>query len=272
MQIKNKFIQIQDRRLGDEWKNWRGDLDPCVQNAETGKRIFLLLLLLAILTSCILGIGFWYLISPRLKEIKDGLPGIVLVLWLAVCGILFIWFSLITVSLFFEKNLLFRFGRKKLSITFVLPFILRLGKKLGIPHDRMAHSFVQVSNALIGIRPGKIKPKSILILLPRCLEKTLLRKILSFSKRKNIPVYVVPGGELARRLIMEKQPRAVIGVACERDLLSGIKDLKSDIPVIGIPNIRPEGPCKNTRIDFQKLEKAVNTFMGIQDKASILHT
>jgi len=269
--MKKQLLQIRDRHLGDEWKKWEGDLDPCVQNAETGKRIFLNILLFAIFFTCLLGIGIWYLVSPRLGEFHSLLPKALLSLWLAACGICFFWFLLMLLSIVFNKDLLLRLGKKEFSISFVLPFILRLGSRLGIPYDRLAHSFVRVSNALIGIRPRNIKPKSILILLPRCLEKNLQHRILSFSRQKNIPVYIVPGGELARRLVVEKQPRAIIGVACERDLLSGIKDLKADLPIIGIPNLRPEGPCKNTLIDFQELEKAVNTFLGGRVKPSVLH-
>jgi hypothetical protein len=260
--MHNRFVQIRDRHLGDEWKNWEGELDPCVQNAETGKRIFLNLLLLAILFVCFIGIGVWYLISPRLNELVPFLSKAFLWSWLAFCAFFFVWFLLITLSIFFKKDLLLRLGKREFSVAFILPLILRLGKKLGIPNDRLAHSFVQVSNALIGIRPRKIKPKSLLILLPRCLEKSLQNQIVSLAKLKNIPIYIVPGGELARRLVKEKQPRAIIGVACERDLLSGIKDLTADIPVIGIPNIRPEGPCKNTRIDLRELEKALDLFLG----------
>jgi hypothetical protein len=266
--MKKQIIQIRDRRLGDEWKHWEGELEPCVQNAETGKRIFLGLLLLTILLICLIGIGIWYLIYPRLKEIHDLLPRILIFSWLSFCGIFFLWFLLIAFSLFLNKDLLFRFGKKEFSISFILPLVFRFGQKLGIPHDRLANSFVKVSNALINTRPRKIKPNSILILLPRCLEKSILQKIVSFSKQKNIPVYIVPGGELARRMVMEKKPRAIIGVACERDLLSGIRDLQANIPVIGIPNIRPEGPCKNTRIDFHEFEKAVESLMGIKKTVS----
>jgi uncharacterized protein len=260
--MKKPIVQIRDRRLGDEWKHWGGGIDPCVQNAETGKRIFLFLLLGFIVATFLIGVAVWYLVVPRLRQVSPMLPAVLLWGWLIFCGGFFAWFLLISLSLFLKKDLLLRFGKKEFSISFVLPHVFRLGQKLHIPYDRLANSFVKVSNALIGIRPRKIKPKSLLILLPRCLEKSLQHRILQFSRNKNIPVYIVPGGELARRTVLEKQPRAIIGVACERDLLSGIKDLTADIPIIGIPNLRPEGPCKNTLIDFDKLEKAVNTFLG----------
>ena len=40
-----------------------------------------------------------------------------------------------------------------------------------------------------------------------------------------------------------------MAVACERDLTSGIQD-SYPIPVIGVLNERPFGPCRNTRVDL----------------------
>ena len=44
--------------------------------------------------------------------------------------------------------------------------------------------------------------------------------------------------------------------------LSGIQDISDQIPVIGIPNIRPEGLCKNTTIDIHELDEAIKAFLG----------
>ena len=165
--------------------------------------------------------------------------------------------SIITVKDFFTV-----FGRKKVSITFLVPTILKLGTQLGFSRDRLSNSFVKVSNTLIRSRAQKIDPEKLLILLPRCLNKPLLRTITDFSQLRNIPVYIVAGGEKAREIVYSVRPKAIIGVACERDLLSGIQEIIDRIPVIGIPNIRPEGPCKNTLIDIHDFERAVQTFLG----------
>ena len=54
----------------------------------------------------------------------------------------------------------------------------------------------------------------------------------------------------------------IIAIACERDLLSGFKDVNTHIPVIGFPNRRPEGPCKNTCVDLDRIEDAVKRCLG----------
>jgi hypothetical protein len=50
----------------------------------------------------------------------------------------------------------------------------------------------------------------------------------------------------------------VIGVACERDLLSGIRDVRHKLSVLGITNTRPNGPCRDTQIDLAELEGALD--------------
>jgi uncharacterized protein len=45
-------------------------------------------------------------------------------------------------------------------------------------------------------------------------------------------------------------------VACERDLTAGIKDCYP-LPVIGIFNERPHGPCFNTLVETAKVEQAL---------------
>ena len=93
-------------------------------------------------------------------------------------------------------------------------------------------------------------------------QKSLREKITTISKQLRIPVYTVPGGEKARQVVKKIKPMAIIGIACERDLLSGIQDVIHKIPVIGIPNVRPEGPCKNTTIDIREFQRAIQTFLG----------
>lgn len=66
---------------------------------------------------------------------------------------------------------------------------------------------------------------------------------------------------MARNIIKRLCPKAIVAVACERDLSSGIKDIKL-IPVLGIVNERPEGPCCNTRVNLAKVEEAIVYFIN----------
>ena len=57
-------------------------------------------------------------------------------------------------------------------------------------------------------------------------------------------------------------PRAIIAIACERDLLSGFLEVNPRIPVIGLSNSRPEGPCQNTEIDLGQIEQTIRHLLN----------
>ncbi|HDQ46064.1 MAG TPA: DUF116 domain-containing protein [bacterium] len=255
-------IEITDRRLGDEWKDWNGDFGPNQADSRSGKRIFLGLLLIWLLAlGCGAGV-IWYLIAPRLTLIHPVLPTLIGGILFAVWALLTLWFGMMILAILTRKHFLFRFRSTEICLTSLVPVIQNLGRRLGLHPDRIGHSFVRVSNALIRTIPRKIRPDELLILLPRCLRPALIQSIRQASDRYGIRVFTVPGGELARQKILEYRPKAVIGVACERDLVSGIRDIVPRIPVIGIPNTRPEGPCKNTCVDITEFENAVQSFIG----------
>jgi hypothetical protein len=56
----------------------------------------------------------------------------------------------------------------------------------------------------------------------------------------------------------------IIGVACERDLTSGIQD-SFPIPVFGILNKRPHGPCFDTDIDLEIVERGMAAFLKYEE-------
>jgi len=250
-----------DRRLGDEWIGWDGDLANTEMSVETGKRLFLGLSILSIVLLASGLLFIWYLIEPRISQLHSNLAYYMKLIIFGLIGMLLFVFLQTVLSIMFHRNLLIRIKNKNFSITFLISFILVLGKKIGISYDRMGNSFIKVSNSLILTTRWKISRSKILILLPRCLRRPIQKKIISIANKYQCPIYTVPGGELARKIIAEQKPFAVIGVACERDLLSGIRDVHH-IPVIGIPNQRPEGPCKNTTVDCEKIEDAVKFFLG----------
>ena len=79
------------------------------------------------------------------------------------------------------------------------------------------------------------------------------------KEKYNTKIFVATGGTLARKIIIDNKPKAVIAVAYERDLTSGVRDIRK-IPVLGVFNSRPNGPCIDTNIDINEVEKAINFF------------
>ena len=87
--------------------------------------------------------------------------------------------------------------------------------------------------------------------------------MIALADEYQIKIAVATGGTLARRIIVQNRPEAIVAVACELDLTSGIQD-SYPIPVIGILNDRPEGPCINTKVNIQKVRNAILDLLEAQ--------
>ena len=109
-------------------------------------------------------------------------------------------------------------------------------------------------NAYIAINELKVTNK-----IENCAKCGLcnVSDLAKLKEKTGINIFIATGGTLARKVIIENKPKAVIAVACERDLTSGIQDMKH-IPVLGIFNKRPNGPCVDTFIDIHEVEDAIN--------------
>jgi hypothetical protein len=77
-----------------------------------------------------------------------------------------------------------------------------------------------------------------------------------------VPVFVATRGQLARRVIKERRPRAIVAVACERDMVSGLHDVAGRVPVLGLTMTLPAGPCKDAGLNLVQLEEWVKVFVS----------
>ena len=103
---------------------------------------------------------------------------------------------------------------------------------------------MKVYNALAMMRGRKVGQGELLVLIPRCLSKATLDGVLGVAGRYGVPVFVATRGQLARRVIRERRPRAVVAVACERDMVSGLHDVAGKIPVLGPHHDLAIGPVQ----------------------------
>lgn len=247
-----------NRTLGDEWVDWDGQREVI----REGKGLFLGASATIVVALILISSFFAYLITPRLAGWHHLLPPFI---WLGVwlfSILIAVWFALLALTVFTGRN--FLLSRKQSGLLFDLTFAgaFRLAKVLNISRDRMGHSFVRLSNEITKAFKKRDGEERLLLLLPRCLVKEELAKINALKETYPINIHTVSGGELARRKVVELKPTAVIGVACERDLVSGIRDVGSRLSVIGIPNHRPDGPCKDTHIDMDELISAIEFYVG----------
>jgi uncharacterized protein len=250
------------RDLGDEWLGWQGGSDKNDDNTEEGKRLFLLFSSFSLAIFLLVAIFLLYLISPRLVQISPLLSKIAWTLLGITALLSTVWFFLMLRSAITEKHSLSSFFGKGISINFFIPLATKLGTRFGISKDRIWNSFIKVSNSLTRSAGKKTACERLLVLIPRCLSPSIKKETLDLGKKYRCKISVVPGGTEARRLIQNLRPEAIIAVACERDLLTGIQDLASKIPILGIPNQRPKGPCKDCTVDFGQIKDALEFFVG----------
>jgi uncharacterized protein len=246
-----------DRRLGDEWLDWNGKTNPSEIEIDERLRTFLALAagtVLMMIASLQLG---WYLAKPRIEQLSVYLPHVVE--WSA-----FVLFLLFLLLVGLEITLLLRFRKSVFPYIWAEKFLLALlsrsmwlGEKFGISKDRVGNSFIKVHNLMLKSHSHVVRGDVLLILLPRCLEKETRRQVVERVNGRAVQVVTAAGGEEARKAIKQYNPSLILAVACERDLISGIKDVAEKIPVLAIPNKRPEGPCKNTHLQLTDLDEAL---------------
>jgi len=249
-------------------------------NIKPRKRLFIgLLLSLEVVFALGLFI-LWYIPSTGYENFGKSLS----VFWGWTFGVILVVF---TFGVLFLVAIILR-GREVLGakwlrgvlVRYLLPVITSVGKLFGIPKDDIRRSFIEINNELVRSSSFKAPPKRILILMPHCIQRDIcpyritvavnncrqcgkcdFNELTKVADRFGIEMTVATGGTLARRVVVETNPELIVGVACERDLASGIVDTYP-IPVIGVLIDRPEGPCVNTRVNVDLVNDALETFLS----------
>ncbi|MBN2072269.1 MAG: DUF116 domain-containing protein [Candidatus Krumholzibacteriota bacterium] len=250
---------MKDKRvLGDEWADWENDSGE--ETISESKGTFIILSMIVLATMILLAALFWYLILPRFESFGKNWATIISVSFLLVSLFVLAWYLLLVISVLSRRSYLkICLTRGSGLLFFILPIVIKVASKLGISRDRLSHSFIRVANTLA--RPAPDDKGPVLALFPRCLRKDIREEAVRVcGEFPDIEVHTAPGGSVARKIISRISPRAIVAIACERDLISGIRDVAPKIAVIGIPNSRPSGPCKDTLIDIDELRSALEAF------------
>lgn len=250
-------------------------------SGQAQKRLFLSLLGGSLFALFLLIAGTWYLFF---NPVQSALYRVLFVVIVAVAagGALLIALGItgIVLTLIASKSFPFLQFPIQLAVRAFLPAALTLGRLLHINVDRIRNSFIEVNNQLVRTRCIKVKPEEILLLAPHCLQwskcphkitvdinnchrcgNCYINELLSLQDRYHVHMGVASGGNLARKYVEEYRPRAVVAIACERDLTSGIHDAHF-LPVLGVTNERPYGPCRDTCISISRVEEAILHFLS----------
>lgn len=160
-----------------------------------------------------------------------------------------------------------------LNLKVLYPLLMLVGSFSPGRKEAFQGAVIRINNRLV-LGEG-LKNKRLLLLMPHCLQvdeckirlthdihncercgKCEIKDLIGIADKYGLDLHVATGGNLARRIVSHARPDAIIAVACERDLSSGIADTYP-LSVIGIVNDRPFGPCFNTSVSLDKVEEAI---------------
>ena len=251
------------------------------------KRIFIGLLVFTCLILFFVIFLLWYVPLVGLKNIHPSLP---LLFSIALAILVFLMFSgglLLVFTILRGKDILLSHKLRGIVAKVLFPFMILMGRLVGVSKEKVQQSFIELNNHLVRSNNHRTRPNQLLILLPHCIQdfdceikitgniknckgcgKCEIKDLIELSNQYQVKIAVATGGTLARRIIVENKPEAIVAVACELDLTSGVQD-SYPIPVIGILNERPNGPCINTKVDIQKVKDAILDFLEPQRRITI---
>ena len=251
------------------------ELLEALEKIRPKKRLFLGFLLATEFLIALALYGFWRITYLGLENIFEYLP--------AIFGAFLIFISTFSFGTVCNMVLAIKglpslkiFHRYSFAlIRLLFPLVVRIGKIFGINRRKLEGSFIAVSNLIFAKSKIKVPANKLLVVVPHCLQLAScphkitrdpsnckrcggcnIGDLVKLSEELGFIFFVATGGTLARQIIKNNRPQAVLAIACERDLMSGIQDVYP-LPAVGVLNIRPNGPCYNTRVDMDEVKKSL---------------
>ena len=253
-----------------------------IMPARPKKRVFLGMLSLTTLLMAVVLFVIWYIGVPGLADIQPWLPTLLGAAFSAV--VLLAFFGIINMVLAVSGLPYLGILQKQTYelINALFPFAVYLGRIFGIKRRKLEASFIAVSNLLFRRRSIRVPASRLLVVTPHCLQLAScphkitrdphnckrcggcdIGALVTLADEMGFHFFVATGGTLARQIVRDTRPKAVLAIACERDLMSGIQDVYP-LPAIGVLNIRPNGPCYNTHVDMELVRKQLEEIIILE--------
>ncbi len=255
--------------------------NPKIDQTLASLKLYIVLTALAWLTlSCVCG-GIVFLLRPGLMLLHPWL--VIIITWVARIIIILagIFVAIVALAAHTPTKLpLWVLKTASKTVYSMLPYCLQWGQILHIPKEKIGQSLVDLINTISAHYITKVTPEDIMLLTPHCLQldtcpikvtrdafmckqcgRCCVGGLVEISKRWGTSLYIATGGTFARLLVKQHRPKVIIAIACERDLVLGMRDV-FPILVFGILNARPYGPCFNTQVDLSKIERVLQHLLG----------
>jgi len=138
---------------------------------------------------------------------------------------------------------------------------------------------IRLNNWITRLRKVRVAPGHLLLLAPHCLQRTRCKHnvihdldqcarcgqcnvgdLLRLRDAYGVQCSLASGGRQAVGMVRRPDVRAIVAVACEKELVDGIRAAFPK-PVLALTNLRPHGPCKDTAVDSATLESIVRAML-----------
>jgi len=257
-----QLIHIEtDRRLGHEWDQWDGRPLPNAGDFSATPGVFFRYAAATLGAGAVALALLLYILTPRLALVHPALPVALAGAGVGALAIALAWFVALLLS-FYGGALLLPEGLLERGPYLKVMNATSLFARAFRRRDWVEHAAIDVYNALAERRHRRVGKGELLVLVPRCLSKQTLDGVLAIAGRYDVPVFVATRGQLARRVIRERRPRAVVAVACERDMMTGLRDVAGKLPVLGLTMQLPNGPCRDAMVDLGLMDRWVRALVG----------
>jgi hypothetical protein len=253
---------------------------PVENEDKPKKRLFIGLLFFTCLVVAVVAAVLWWVPYIGLANIHPLAPAILAAVFGAIVVLMAVGVAILVLTIVLGRDIIFSQKMRGVVVKVLFPLMTVVGKLFGISKQAIQQSFVSINNQLVLAQRPAVAPDKMLLLMPHCLQnydckvkitgnvenckrcgKCPIKDLVEISHEYNVKLCVATGGTIARRIVVTHRPKIIIAVACERDLTSGIQD-SYPLPVYGVLNRRPHGPCFNTQVDMDKVRQAMGFFLN----------
>jgi hypothetical protein len=153
----------------------------------------------------------------------------------------------------------------------------QVATKLGVEEKELFQLYVEAKNRSLRKSYASTPYNQRVVLLPQCLRakdcpaeigqygyecrqcgKCNVSKIIKLTRNLGYKgMFIMPGGSLAKKILLELKPKASLGVACYKELVMG-SYLCEKVGIIGQGVELLKDGCINTVVNMKSLKKAIN--------------
>lgn len=149
------------------------------------------------------------------------------------------------------------------------------------PRAMIQASFIRLNNRITRWRRIRVEPAHLLLLAAHCLQGSAcgqnlnrgveqckgcglcpVKELLALQKRHGVQCKIAAGGRQALTYVKDPSVKAVVAVACEKELLEGIF-ASFPKPVLAVSNTRPNGPCHDTQVQTAAIDSALREMLAV---------